>query len=249
MIPLKSKEDLRLIRQSGQILGKVMRQLEKFIREGVLTREIDELAEKLIREQNALPAFKGYKGFPATVCTSINEEIVHGIPSERRLKNGDILGLDVGVKYNGYFSDAAVTLPVGVVPAKVKKLIDVARKALAEGIKEARPGNHLLDISAAIQRQVEKNGFSVVRQFVGHGIGTNLHEDPEIPNFGQPHHGLLLEKGMVLAIEPMVNMGGWEAEISANGWTAVTKDGLPSAHFEHTVAITENGPEVLTSYQ
>jgi methionyl aminopeptidase len=212
----------------------------------VLTREIDELAEKLIREQNALPAFKGYKGFPATVCTSINEEIVHGIPSERRLKNGDILGLDVGVKYNGYFSDAAVTLPVGVVSAKVKKLIEVARKALAEGIKEARPGNHLLDISAAIQRQVEKNGFSVVRQFVGHGIGTSLHEDPEIPNFGQPHHGLLLEKGMVLAIEPMVNMGGWEAEISANGWTAVTKDGLPSAHFEHTVAITEKGPEILT---
>ncbi|MFA5177359.1 MAG: type I methionyl aminopeptidase [Candidatus Omnitrophota bacterium] len=246
MIPLKSEKDLQLIRQSGQILSQVMRQLEKFVREGVLTREIDELAEKLIREQNALPAFKGYKGFPATVCTSINEEIVHGIPSERRLKNGDILGLDVGVKYNGYFSDAAVTLPVGVVPAKVKKLIEVARKALAEGIKEAKPGNHLLDISAAIQRQVEKNGFSVVRQFVGHGIGTSLHEDPEIPNFGQPHHGLLLEKGMVLAIEPMVNMGGWEAEISANGWTAVTKDGLPSAHFEHTVAITEKGPEILT---
>ena len=246
MIPLKSQKDLQLIRQSGQILSQVMRQLEKFVREGVLTREIDELAEKLIREQNALPAFKGYKGFPATVCTSINEEIVHGIPSERRLKNGDILGLDVGVKYNGYFSDAAVTLPVGVVPAKVKKLIEVARKALAEGIKEAKPGNHLLDISAAIQRQVEKNGFSVVRQFVGHGIGTSLHEDPEIPNFGQPHHGLLLEKGMVLAIEPMVNMGGWEAEISANGWTAVTKDGLPSAHFEHTVAITEKGPEILT---
>lgn len=246
MIPLKSQKDLQLIRQSGQILSQVMRQLEKFVREGVLTREIDELAEKLIREQNALPAFKGYKGFPATVCTSINEEIVHGIPSERRLKNGDILGLDVGVKYNGYFSDAAVTLPVGVVPAKVKKLIEVARKALAEGIKEAKPGNHLLDISAAIQRQVEKNGFSVVRQFVGHGIGTSLHEDPEIPNFGRPHHGLLLEKGMVLAIEPMVNMGGWEAEISANGWTAVTKDGLPSAHFEHTVAITEKGPEILT---
>jgi len=246
MIPLKSEKDLQLIRQSGQILSQVMRQLEKFVREGVLTREIDELAEKLIREQNALPAFKGYKGFPATVCTSINEEIVHGIPSERRLKNGDILGLDVGVKYNGYFSDAAVTLPVGVVPAKVKKLIEVARKALAEGIKEAKPGNHLLDISAAIQRQVEKNGFSVVRQFVGHGIGTSLHEDPEIPNFGQPHHGLLLEKGMVLAIEPMVNMGGWEAEISANGWTAVTKDGLPSAHFEHTVAITEKGPDILT---
>jgi methionyl aminopeptidase len=235
-----------MIKQSAQILSKVMRRIGKVIQEGVLTREIDALAEELILEQNALPAFKGYKGFPATVCTSVNEEIVHGIPSERRLKNGDIIGLDVGVKYNGYFSDAAVTLPVGLVPAKVKKLIQVTREALAEGIKEAKPGNHLLDISAAIQCYVEKNGFSVVRQFVGHGIGTSLHEEPEIPNFGQPHHGLLLEKGMVLAIEPMVNLGGWEAEILDNGWTAVTRDRLPSAHFEHTVAITEKGPEILT---
>ncbi|MDD5196515.1 MAG: type I methionyl aminopeptidase [Candidatus Omnitrophota bacterium] len=246
MVPLKSEKDLQMIKQSAQILSKVMRRIGKVIQEGVLTREIDALAEELILEQNALPAFKGYKGFPATVCTSVNEEIVHGIPSERRLKNGDIIGLDVGVKYNGYFSDAAVTLPVGLVPAKVKKLIQVTREALAEGIKEAKPGNHLLDISAAIQCYVEKNGFSVVRQFVGHGIGTSLHEEPEIPNFGQPHHGLLLEKGMVLAIEPMVNLGGWEAEILDNGWTAVTRDRLPSAHFEHTVAITEKGPEILT---
>ncbi|MDD5026983.1 MAG: type I methionyl aminopeptidase, partial [Candidatus Omnitrophica bacterium] len=234
MVPLKSEQDLQIIRQSAQILTKVMRRLSKVIREGVLTREIDALAEELILKENALPAFKGYKGFPATVCTSVNEEIVHGIPSERRLKSGDIIGLDLGVKYNGYFSDAAVTLPIGIIPAKVKKLIQVTRQALAEGIKEAKPGNHLLDISAAIQRYVEKNGFSVVRQFVGHGIGTSLHEEPEIPNFGQPHQGLLLEKGMVLAIEPMVNLGGWEAEILDNGWTAVTRDGLPSAHFEHT---------------
>ncbi|MDD2927551.1 MAG: type I methionyl aminopeptidase [Candidatus Omnitrophica bacterium] len=246
MVPLKSEQDLQIIRQSAQILTKVMRRLSKVIREGVLTREIDALAEELILKENALPAFKGYKGFPATVCTSVNEEIVHGIPSERRLKSGDIIGLDLGVKYNGYFSDAAVTLPIGIIPAKVKKLIQVTRQALAEGIKEAKPGNHLLDISAAIQRYVEKNGFSVVRQFVGHGIGTSLHEEPEIPNFGQPHQGLLLEKGMVLAIEPMVNLGGWEAEILDNGWTAVTRDGLPSAHFEHTVAVTEKGPEILT---
>jgi len=247
MIPLKSEKDLQMIKKSAQILAGVMRQLEKVIREGVLTREIDALAEKLILAQNALPAFKGYKGFPATVCASINEEIVHGIPSERRLKNGDIIGIDLGVNFNGYFSDAAITLPVGRVPARVKKLVEVARRSLAEGIKEARPGSHLSDISAAIQRYVEKNGFSVVRQFVGHGIGTSLHEEPEIPNFGQPHHGPLLEKGMVLAIEPMVNMGGWEAEISDNGWTAVTKDRLPSAHFEHTVAITGKEPEILTA--
>ncbi|MDD2679907.1 MAG: type I methionyl aminopeptidase [Candidatus Omnitrophica bacterium] len=247
MIPLKSEKDLRMIKQSAEILAKVMRQLERTISEGVLTREIDALAEKLVLAQNALPAFKGYKGFPATVCTSVNEEIVHGIPSERRLKEGDILGLDLGVNYNGYFSDAAVTLPIGRVPVRVKKLVEVARKALSEGIKEARPGNHLLDISAAIQRCVESNGFSVVRQFVGHGIGLNLHEEPEIPNFGQPHHGPLLEKGMVLAIEPMVNMGGWEAEILDNGWTAVTRDRMPSAHFEHTIAITEKGPEILTA--
>ncbi|MFA4989968.1 MAG: type I methionyl aminopeptidase [Candidatus Omnitrophota bacterium] len=246
MIPLKTEKDLQKIKQSAQILTKVMRKLVQVIRAGVLTREIDALAEELILQENALPAFKGYQGFPATVCTSINEEIVHGIPSERRLKSGDIIGLDLGVKYNGYFSDAAVTLPVGLVPAKVKKLIRVTREALAKGIKEAKPGNQLLDISAAIQRYVEKNGFSVVRQFVGHGIGTSLHEEPEIPNFGQPHHGLFLEKGMVLAIEPMVNLGGWEAEILDNGWTAVTRDRLPSAHFEHTVAITEKGHEILT---
>ena len=246
MIPLKSEKDLRMIKQSAEILSRVMRQIKKEIKEGVSTREIDARAEELILGENALPAFKGYKGFPATVCTSINEEIVHGIPSTRRLKDGDILGLDLGVNYNGYFSDAAVTLPIGRVSGKVKKLIEVTRKALAEGIKEARPGNHLLDVSAAIQGYVEKNGFSVVRQFVGHGIGLSLHEEPEIPNFGQPHRGPLLEKGMVLAIEPMVNMGGWEAEILDNGWTAVTKDRLPSAHFEHTVVITEEGPEILT---
>ena len=246
MSPLKSEDEFQLLKSSGAILAKVMRELEKNTKAGVSTLDIDALAEKLVRAQNALPAFKGYRGFPATICASINEEIVHGIPSERRLVEGDIIGVDLGVNYKGYFSDAAITIPIGKVSPKVKKLIEVARDSLAEGIKEARAGNHLFDISARIQGLVEANGFSVVRQFVGHGIGLSLHEDPEIPNFGTPHQGPLLKEGMVLAIEPMVNMGGWESEILENGWTAVTKDRLPSAHFEHTVAITKEGPEILT---
>ncbi|MFA5096462.1 MAG: type I methionyl aminopeptidase [Candidatus Omnitrophota bacterium] len=247
MIPLKSEEELRELKDSGRILAKVMRELANSVKPGVTTLELDGLAEKLVRAEEALPAFKGYRGFPATLCTSINEEIVHGIPSDRRLAEGDIIGIDLGVNYRGYFSDAAITLAIGRVAPEINKLIDVARLALAEGIKEAREGNHLFDISARIQRCVEDNGFSVVRQFVGHGIGRSLHEDPEVPNFGRPHEGALLKKGMVLAIEPMVNMGGWESEILGNGWTAVTADRLPSAHFEHTVAITEKGPEILTA--
>lgn len=247
MIPLKSEDELRMLKASGAILAKVMRELEKYVGPGVSTREINDLAEGLILAHNALPAFKGYRGYPAALCTSINEEIVHGIPSERRLIEGDIIGIDLGVNYKGYFSDAAITLAIGKISPKVQRLIEVARDSLSEGIEEARVGNHLSDISARIQRQVEENGFSVVRQFVGHGIGLSLHEDPEVPNFGQPHQGPLLKEGMVLAIEPMVNMGGWESEILDNGWTAVTQDRLPSAHFEHTVAITARGPEILTT--
>ena len=247
MIPLKSEKDLQMLKKSGEILGKVLRELESKIKEGISTLEIDSLAEKLILAKNALPAFKGYKGFPATVCTSINEEIVHGIPSQRKLNEGDIIGLDLGVNYNGYFSDAAITIGIGKISPEKRSLIEVTRKALELGIKEAWPKHHLLDISHSIQDYVESNGFSVVRQFVGHGIGLSLHEEPEVPNFGKAGHGPLLESGMVLAIEPMINMGGWEAEILNNGWTAVTRDRLPSAHFEHTVAITEKGPEILTN--
>ncbi|MDO8662783.1 MAG: type I methionyl aminopeptidase [Candidatus Omnitrophota bacterium] len=247
MIPLKSEDELRMLKTSGAILAKVMRELEKYVAPGVSTREINALAEELVLANNALPAFKGYRGYPATLCTSINEEIVHGIPSDRRLAEGDIVGIDLGVNYQGYFSDAAITIPIGNISPEVKKLIEVARDSLAAGIKEAKLGNRLFDISARIQRLVEESGFSVVRQFVGHGIGLSLHEDPEIPNFGQPHQGPLLKEGMVLAIEPMVNMGGWESEILDNGWTAVTQDRLPSAHFEHTVAITAKGPEILTN--
>ena len=246
MIPLKSEKDLEFLRKAGKILATVMQELERKVKAGLTTFELDRFAEELIRKQNVLPAFKGYRGFPASVCTSINEEIVHGIPSERSLIEGDILSLDLGINYEGYFADAAVTLPIGKIDSKARKLIEVTKKALSLGIKQAKPGNYLFDISYSIQNYVEKNGFSVVRQFVGHGIGLKLHEEPEVPNFGRPRTGAPLESGMVLAIEPMVNMGGWESEILDNGWTAVTKDRLPSAHFEHTVAITEKGAEILT---
>ena len=224
-----------------------MQRIKEFINVGVLTAEIDQLAEELIQKEDAVPAFKGYKGFPANICVSINEEIVHGIPGRREIKEGDIISLDLGINYKGYFSDLAVTQPVGEIEPKLQKLIDVTQTALFKGINQARPNNHVSDISYAIQSYVEEHGFSVVRQFVGHGIGYSLHEEPEIPNFGSPHQGDILKQGMVLAIEPMVNMGTWEAEILDNGWTAVTKDRLFSAHFEHTVAITEKGPEILTS--
>lgn len=246
MIPLKSKEDLAMLRKSGGILAKVIAELSVFIKAGITTEEINRLAKELMDQEKVESAFKGYNGFPEYICTSVNEEIVHGIPGKRELKDGDIIGVDVGIKYKGYFSDLAVTLPVGKVSSEVKELIDVTRNALSEGIKEARVNNYLSDISHIIQRYVEKNGFSVVRQFVGHGIGFKLHEEPEVPNFGLPQRGPILKEGMVLAIEPMVNMGTWESKILDNGWTAVTKDGALSAHFEHTVAITNTGPQILT---
>jgi len=247
MIPLKSEKDLGYLRASGKILSLVLKEVEKIIKPGITTNEIDRFAEELILENKAQPAFKGYKGFPATACISVNEEIVHGIPSERKLLEGDIVSIDLGVNFCGYFSDSAVTLAVGKIEARRKKLIETARKSLELGIKEVMPGKHLSDISSAIQKHVESNGFSVVRQFVGHGIGTSLHEEPEIPNFGRQGEGAVLKEGMVLAIEPMINLGTWEAEILPNGWTAVTKDNLPSAHFEHTVAVTKKGYEILTA--
>lgn len=246
MIPLKSERDLEMLRRAGVILGRILRSLRESVKPGIMTLDINDLAVRLIRDEGVVSAFKGYRGYPAAICTSVNEEIVHGIPAGRRINDGDIISLDVGIQYEGYFSDAAVTVPVGHIDAQKKKLLEVTKRSLAEGIRNARPGGHLGDISGGIQQYAEKHGFSVVRQFVGHGIGVRLHEDPEIPNYGRPHHGALLKSGMVLAIEPMVNMGTWEAEILDNGWTAVTKDRLPSAHFEHTIAVTENGPEILT---
>ena len=247
MVPLKSQKDLQMLRQSGKILAAVMRQLEKSIRPGITTLDIDRLSQELILKNNAIAAFKGYNGYPATACVSVNEEIVHGIPSPRVILEGDIVSIDLGVNYQGYFSDMAVTLPVGKVDQKKRKLIEVTKESLDLGIKQARVGNNLTDISHSIQNFVEAEGFSVVRQFVGHGIGTSLHEEPEIPNFGPPHQGPVLAEGMVLAIEPMVNIGTHHTKISSDGWTVVTEDGKPSAHFEHTIVITRSGPEILTS--
>jgi methionyl aminopeptidase len=246
MIPLKSAEDLKMLKRSGEILASVMRRLEGELAAGMTTQDLDDLSEELIRNSKAQAAFKGYKGFPACVCVSVNEEIVHGIPGPRVISEGDIVSIDLGVNYQGFFSDMAVTLPVGKVSEDKLKLIACARESLSLGIKQAKPGNYLTDISHSIQSFVEAQGFSVVRQFVGHGIGAALHEEPEVPNFGCAGLGPLLKSGMVLAIEPMINIGTWECAVQKNGWTAVTKDGLPSAHFEHTVAITDQGPVVLT---
>jgi methionyl aminopeptidase len=248
MISLKSEEEIEKLQVSGEILGRVMKSLRQLVASGISTGEMDRIAEELVIKEGAKPAFKGYNGFPATLCVSVNEEIVHGIPGKRKLRDGDIVGIDLGVNYLGFFSDAAVTLIIGAVSPRVHKLVEVTSEALTLGIETAIVGNNLSDISYRIQSFVEGNGFSVVRQFVGHGIGSSLHEEPEIPNFGKPHQGPVLKSGMVLAIEPMVNMGSWESEILPNGWTAVTKDGLPSAHFEHTVAITEKGAKILTNY-
>jgi methionyl aminopeptidase len=214
---------------------------------GLTTLELDALAERNIRARGGVPAFKGYRGFPNALCVSINEQVVHGIPSRRRLKTGDIVGLDLGAKWEGYYGDAAVTVPVGQIPPETESLIATAREALSVGIKEVGPGKHLSDISHAIQCYAEARGYNVVRAFVGHGIGTALHEEPQVPNFGPPGRGPRLKTGMILAIEPMVNIGDADVEILDDGWTVVTADGQLSAHFEHTVAITDEGPQILTA--
>lgn len=233
--------------QAGKIAAKTLKILERNIRPGVQTSYLNELAENYILSQKAKPAFKGYRGFPAGLCVSINDEVVHGLPSRKRvLAEGDIVSLDLGVEYQGFFSDVAATFPVGKISALAKKLIKVTQEALQAGIAQCRPGNYLFDISAAIQNKVESNGFSVVRQLVGHGIGRQLHEDPQVPNYGEAGKGPKLEDGITLAIEPMVNAGGYQVEVLSDGWTVVTADGSLSAHFEHTVAITKNGPWILT---
>jgi methionyl aminopeptidase len=246
MILLKTKSDLEKMKKAGEILARVMNKVRVSVRVGMSTLEIDNLAQDLIKQENAIPAFLGYRGYPAAICTSINEEVVHGIPGHRVILEGDILSLDLGVKFEGFFSDIAITIGMGRIDPKAKKLIEVTRESLNQGIKAAKAGNRLGDISSAVQKYVEKNGFSVVRQFVGHGIGTSLHEEPEVPNFGMAARGEILKSGMVLAIEPMVNMGTWECEVLEDGWTAVTQDKKLSAHFEHTVAITEDVPLILT---
>jgi methionyl aminopeptidase len=248
VIELKSAREIGLMRTGGHILADVVDRLRETVKPGMSTLEIDEDVEAVIRSRGALPAFKGYRGFPATVCISINDEVVHGIPSaHRRIKEGDIVGLDLGCIVEGYYADCAFTLAVGEVPPKVQQLLDVTRESLEVAIAECCAGRRLSDVSHAVQAHVERHGLSVVRAFVGHGIGRALHEDPQIPNFGDPGRGPQLRTGMVLAIEPMVTMGGWEVKVLDDGWTAVTRDGSLAAHFEHTIAITETGPEVLTS--
>jgi len=217
---------------------------------GISTFELDRLAEARCKELGVIPAFKGYRGFPACVCISINEEVVHGIPSKKRImQSGDVVGLDFGVSADGWFGDSARTIPVGKISPQARQLLDVTAEGLKKGIEQARPGNHLLDIGYAIQNYVEGFGYSVVREFVGHGIGRALHEDPQVPNYGAKGKGMLLKEGMVLAIEPMVNAGGHEVKVLADGWTAVTEDRSLSAHFEHTIAITAQGAEVLTGVE
>jgi methionyl aminopeptidase len=248
VIELKSPREIGFMREAGHILADVSDRLRASVKPGLTTLEVDEDVESFITLCGAKPAFKGYRGFPATVCVSINEEVVHGIPSaHRRIKDGDIVGLDLGCIVEGYYADCALTLPVGEVGPDVLRLLDVTRESLERAVVECRPGRRLSDVSHAVQTHVEARGFSVVRAFVGHGIGRALHEEPQVPNFGDPGRGPLLRTGMVLAIEPMVTMGGCEVRILDDGWTAVTIDGSLAAHFEHTIAITDSDPEVLTS--
>lgn len=246
MIILKSDEEIQAIRKSALMVAKVLADLEKMIEPGVSTKELDAFAEKKAKEMGAIPAFKNYRGYPASLCTSINEEIIHGIPSPRTLAEGDIISLDFGVIYEGYYGDAAVTYPVGQVTPEAIALIDAAKKSFFKGLEKVREGCRISDISHAIQKYVEAQGFSVIRSFVGHGIGFSLHEEPQIPNFGIPGSGPKIKKGMVLAIEPMIAAGDWKVEILKDNWTAVTKDRSLSSHYEHTVALTEEGAEILS---
>jgi methionyl aminopeptidase len=246
VIIIRSNREIERLKRSNAIVAEVLRELKKAIAPGVIAQELDRIAEEVIRSRGAIPAFKGYRGFPKSLCVSINEEVVHGIPNHRRLREGDVVSLDVGVNLNGYFGDAAITLPVAEVDEEAQRLLKVTEQALSMGIEKARVGNRLFDISCAIQAWVESNGFSVVRDFVGHGIGKSLHEEPQIPNFGEAHQGPRLEQGMVFALEPMVNEGTYEVKILSDGWTVVTADGKRSAHFEHSIAITDGEAEILS---
>ena len=248
---IKAPREIEIMKESCKIVAEILRLLKGMIRPDITTKELDQFAEEFIRSQGAEPAFKGYGTdkknlFPATLCISIDDEVVHGIPSNRKLQEGEIIAIDVGVKKKNYFGDGAWTYAVGKISDDKAKLLRATEQALEVGIKQARAGNHVHDISAAVQSFVEKQGFSVVRDLVGHGVGQKLHEEPAIPNFGEPRTGPLLQKGMTLAIEPMVNFGTYRVRIDSDGWTVRTADGLPSAHFEHTVLVTDNNPEILT---
>ena len=246
MIILKSQREINYLRDAGQIVAGALAEVKKAVKQDITTKDIDRVAEQYIKAKGAIPSFKGYGGFPGNICTSVNEQVVHGIPGSRKLKNGDNVSLDVGATIHGYVGDAAITVPVGEVDAEVQKLIDVTEESLYKGIEQAKAGNRLGDISHSIQLYAEGHGYGVVRDYVGHGVGRNMHEDPQIPNFGLPGRGPRLKSGMTLAIEPMINLGTFEVRTLDDNWTVVTADGKRSAHFEHTIAITPDGPEILT---
>ncbi|MBI2917223.1 MAG: type I methionyl aminopeptidase [Chloroflexi bacterium] len=245
-IILKSAREVALMRQAGRIVAEVLQLLMEAVCPGIATKDLDEIARREIRARGALPSFEGYRGYPAAVCVSVNDEVVHGIPGGRVLAEGDVVSLDLGAIYKGYQGDAALTVGIGSLSFDAKRLIEATEEGLKRGIAAARPGGRVGDISAAVQGYIEAQGFSVVREYVGHGIGRNMHEEPQVPNFGQPGRGPMLRAGTTLAIEPMVNAGDWRTRVGDNHWTVYTLDGSLSAHFEHTIAVTEDGPEVLT---
>jgi methionyl aminopeptidase len=242
----KSKKEIDKMRAAGQLVGLVLSRLKKMAQVGVTTIELDRAAEKMIRDAGALPTFKGYNGFPYSICASVNEQVVHGFPSPYKLKDGDIFSIDCGVTLEGYVGDTATTVPIGNVTPDRLKLIKIAEECLDQAIEQCRAGNHLGDIGWAVQQHAEANGYSVVRDYVGHGIGRRMHDDPQIPNYGKPGLGIKIKAGYVFAVEPMLNTGSHYTKVLSDGWTVVTLDGQPSAHVEHTIAITEEGPEVLT---
>ncbi|MDI6800053.1 MAG: type I methionyl aminopeptidase [Actinomycetota bacterium] len=246
MIIIRSGQEIDKMRRAGEIVSRVFDKLKGLIVAGLTTLEMDRIIEEIITGAKGVPAFKGYRGYPASSCISLNEVVVHGIPGPRQLKEGDIVGVDVGVKLNGYFADAAYTYGVGRISNEAKDLIETTKRALFAGIDQCKEGRRLYDISSAIQKMAEGAGYSAVRDFVGHGIGSKLHEDPQVPNYGTPHTGPMLKKGMVFAIEPMINGGGFAVKVAEDNWTVTTLDGSLSAHFEHTVAVGEEGPDILT---
>lgn len=247
MINLKTPREIERMKGANRIVAEILLELREIVREGITTAEIDRLAEEMTLKRNARPAFKGYRGFPASICISINEEVVHGIPSTKRvLKSGDVVGLDFGVIFDGFFGDSAVTVPIGEITPEVQNLLQVTERSLYAAIEAAVPGNFLSDVSAAVQNVAEAHHFGIVREFCGHGIGRALHEDPPVLNYVQNGKGPRLKPGLVIAIEPMINLGTEKVKVLADGWTVVTLDGLPSAHFEHTIAIMPEGPEILT---
>lgn len=246
MIITKTPREIDIMREAGKIVALTHQELQKHIKPGITTKELDAIAEKFIRGSDAIPSFKGYNGFTGSICTSVNEELVHGIPGKKVLKEGDVISIDIGAKYNGYHGDSAWTYGVGKISEKDQQLLDVTEQSLYKGLAEAKPGVRLTNISHAIQSYVEPEGFSVVREYVGHGVGQNLHEDPQIPHFGPPGKGPRLKPGMVLAVEPMINAGSRYVRTLTDNWTVVTQDGKNCAHFEHTIAIVEGGFEILT---